>query len=392
MTLPFLDIARPGFSTKSREVMAARAASWCARTPFGFAVLRHRQAGQLLRDRRFRQGSHAWPDTVGLGGAFAEFWKRSLISREGDEHRELRRIAQAALSDEYILGLVPDFRRRAADLLGVLRNGGGFDFIECFSEPFAGRAITTLLALQDSEAEGIARDASALGLAMGFDAKTYEARSNAACERLSRMAAALIDRAESGEDRTGLVARLVAEARNSIDRQALIDLIVIAIFGGVDTTRAQLGFAMVLFERHPEQWEWLGAHPKAVPQAIEEVIRCYPTTTWATREALEDVEIDGARIPKGAILHIFVHATATDPLVAEHADFDICAKRKVHFGFGGGAHHCLGQFVARTDMAAALAEILPRWKSIRFASPPEFLPDSGNTSPARLRLDPVWVR
>ena len=107
MALPFLDLTAPGFATVSDEVRAARASAWCARTPFGIAVLRHRQAGQILRDRRFRQGSHGWPGIVGLEGAFADFWRRSIISLEGAEHKELRRIAQVALAEAHIQALAP---------------------------------------------------------------------------------------------------------------------------------------------------------------------------------------------------------------------------------------------------------------------------------------------
>ena len=81
--LPFLDLANPAMSTRGPEVVAARAAHWCAKTPFGLAVLRFREVGKILRDRRFRQGSHNWPETVGIEGAFSEFWKGSVIGREG---------------------------------------------------------------------------------------------------------------------------------------------------------------------------------------------------------------------------------------------------------------------------------------------------------------------
>ena len=372
--------------------MEARSESWCARTPFGLAVLRHRQAGQLLRDRRLRQGSHAWPDIIGISGRFAEFWKASLISIEGAEHRNLRRIAQAALSNDFVLSLEPAFRGIAADLADSLRDADAFEFVSSFSEPFAGRAITTLLALPDRDAHQVARDASTLGLAMGLDARSHEAAVNAACSRLSDLAAHLIDRARLGQDKIGYVARLVgeADAAGFTDGQALIDLVVISIFGGVDTTRAQLAFAAYLFAQHADQWRWLRQNPEMVPQAIEEVIRRYPTTTWATREALETFEHDGVEIRKGATIHVFVHATATDPATGADESFNIREPQKTHFGFGAGAHHCLGQFVARTDMAAALLELLERWQGITLVGQPKFLPDSGNTSPSRLVVRPIW--
>ena len=379
-TLPHLDMTAPGFSTKGPEMHAARAAHWCARTPFGLAVLRHRQVGQLLRDRRLRQGSHAWPDHMGLTGPFAAFWQRSIISQEGTPHKALRQVALSALAPDHIAALIPDFTRIADDLCNRIADAP-CDFVDAFTEPFAGRAITTLLGLPDDQAEWIARDASALGLAMGPDCKRHEAKFNAACTRLSDLARDLLAHSDHG-----LVARMRQAANGTdIDPQALVDLVVIAIFGGVDTTRAQLGFAATLFARHPDQWQALRADPDLIPQAIEEVIRAWPTTTWASREAVEDFEFDGVQIAAGTTLHMLVHASGTDPALAPDWQFDITRPRKSHFGFGGGAHHCLGQLVARTDMACAL-RALSRFSRIEFAGTPEWLPDSGNTSPAHLPL------
>ncbi len=383
--LPFLDLTAPGFATCSDQVRQARDVSWCAKTPYGIAVLRHQQAGLILRDRRFRQGSHGWPDIVGLKGAFAEFWRRSIISLEGPRHMALRRMAQAALSEDRILALAPKFARAAETLCDALPDKG-FDMVKHVSEPFAGLAITALLGLPDADAQALAHDASRLGLAMGPDAKVFESSSNAACERLSKLASDLLDTPPANS----FVARLI-EADSGASRQEIIDLIVITIFGGVDTTRAQLAFAAWLFSQHQNQWTWLRDHPELIPQAIDEVIRIRPTTTWATREALEDILLDDIQIRRGDAVHVLVHATSTDPATGHEGDFDIRRDRKQHFGFGGGAHHCLGRLVAQTDMAAAIGVMSLQWRMIHPNGTPEFLPDSGNTSPLKLpiRIDPA---
>lgn len=375
--LPYLDLTAPDFSTRGPEVQAARAAHWCARTPFGLAVLRHRQAGQILRDRRFRQGSHDWPRKMSLHGSFADFWMRSVISLEGDSHKLQRRAAQAALSEDFVLGLRGGFEEIAKDLLADLPET--FDFVEQFSEPFAGRAIALLLGLPVERAADLAADASTLGLAMGVDAKRHEGAVNAATGRLMGLADELLLHGAPGS----FVPRLVdaAAALGMTDEQTLRDLIVISIFGGVDTTRAQLAFAIALFAETPHHWTRLRVAPEMIPQAIEEIIRTRPTTTWATREACETVTLNEVAIPSGTTVHILVNASGTDPAAGHVAGFNPFAKRKPHFGFGGGAHHCLGQFVARTDMACALGVLLRGVARFEMAGAPDYLPDSGNTSP-----------
>ena len=51
---------------------------------------------------------------------------------------------------------------------------------------------------------------------------------------------------------------------------------------------------------------------------------------------------------------------------------------------GGGAHHCIGEHVARTDMGCALGALARTVAAFEYDGEAEWLPDSGNTSPVRL--------
>ncbi|MEP6443772.1 MAG: hypothetical protein ABJ034_02680 [Hyphomicrobiales bacterium] len=273
--LPFLNLKDPNFSTKGQEAKDARAENWCAETPFGLAVLRYREVGLLLRDKRLRQGSYAWPDKNNLKGSFAEFWKRSVISREGKDHRILRDLAIPSLSEEFVDSLIPQFDVAAETLANALRGRSSCEFMEDFSIPFAGQAICILLGLPLDQWSQISHDASDLGLAMGINGLDHQETFNAACDRLTTLSHELIARARVGDDQASYIARLVRryEEMSLEDEQALVDLILISIFGGVDTTRSQLGFAMSLFAEHKDQWQALCADPNLCPQAIEEIIR-----------------------------------------------------------------------------------------------------------------------
>ncbi len=388
MSLPFLNLADPALSTRGPEVLAARDENWCAETPFGLAVLRYREVGSILRDRRFRQGSHAWPDMVGITGPFADFWRNSVIGREGEAHKKLRALAVPALSSEFVLGLKPAFTDIAEMLCRCLRKKTSCEFQSEFCEPFTGQAIATLLGLPRDRWPEVAHDASDLGLAMGIEAKRHEARFNAACDRLFALADELVTRVRQGEDSESYVARMIAEFDRNGDcsHEELLNTIVISIFGGVDTTRSLLGLGLSLFMDHPDQWQLLRENEDLIPSAVEEFIRARPTTTWATREAIEDVELNGDVIAKGTVVHLLVHASARDPEICDAPEFDITAKRRMHFGFGGGAHHCIGHFVARTDIACALGALRQTFHKLDYDGTPEWLPDSGNTAAVRLPI------
>ena len=383
---PFLDFADPGFSTRSEAVRTARAAHWCAETPYGLAVLRWREVGLLLRDRRLRQGSHAWPDKTGLQGPFAAFWKRSVIGREGAPHQRLRNIIAPVLTEEYVASFVPVFDRIAEDLCAALRSSDHAEFMTAFSVPFAGRAIVHLLGMPDEEWGWVSRDASTLGLAMGVECKRHEAAVNGAYERLAALGERLVSDVRAGRDKDSFIARMVArfDAAGDCSDRELNDIIVIAIFGGVDTTRSQLGLGLSQFIEHPDQWAAFRADETLAAQVVEETIRARPTTTWATREAVESFDFGGERIEAGTTLHMLVHASA------RHGDavpeFDITATRRKHFGFGGGAHHCIGHLVARTDMASAWRALRRTLRVVEYDGDAVWLPDSGNTSAEHLPI------
>ena len=385
--LPFLDLSAPDFSTRSTQVHAARELGWCARAPYGLAVLRHREAGQLIRDRRLRQGSHSWPDVNNLSGSFADFWKRSLIGMEGERHRKIRRIAESALAPGCIEALRPRFVSIADDLINGIGSDGRIEFVGEFALPFASRAVCTLLGLNDGWRQ-VGDDAASLGLAMGIGCRDHQAEFNSACDRLMELARRLVHGARSEPGGDTYVGRLLPgfEGDDTLGEQDLLDLIVITVFGGVDTTKSQLGSAMALLAEHPVQWARIRRDPGLVSGCIEESIRHRPATTWATREALEDFEFGVRRIACGETLHLLVHSAAFDPAIRTSPDFDASARGRSHIGFGGGGHHCLGHLVARTDMGCALSALIRRLESIAFSGTPQWLPDTGNTGPVRLPL------
>ncbi|MEO1308684.1 MAG: cytochrome P450, partial [Pseudomonadota bacterium] len=193
-------------------------------------------------------------------------------------------------------------------------------------------------------------------------------------------------RAKPGDD----VLSVMVGANSGDERlseEELLNLGVMLVFAGVDTTRNQLGLGMSMFLDNVDQWETLAQRPDLDMAASDECMRMRPTITWVTREAIEDFEFQGLEIEKGTTIHLFSESAGTDP--ANHggsAPFDITARRKKNFGFGGGVHVCLGQAVARNDMAVAYRLLSSRITNIRPNGPARHMPDSGNTGPTELPI------
>jgi cytochrome P450 len=381
--VPFLDVADPAFSVRSEAVRAAREAGWYARTPYGIAVLRYDQVERLIKDRRLVQGSAAWPAHNDVSGPWAGWWIRQILNQEGADHARLRRLMNPAFSSRHITALLPSFRELADELVDGFAARGRCEFMSEFAEPYATRVIVRLLGIPEDDW------GADLGLGLAVTVKDHLPRIEAALEGLFGYADALIaDRRRQPRD--DFVTRLVqaSEDEDRLSDQELRDNLVLLVFGGIDTTRNQLGLGVDLFIRHPGQWRLLAERPELAANAVEEVMRLRPTATWVTREATEDFELDGVSIARGTTLHLFSESAGTDPrAVGDAPGLDITATdRPKHFGFGGGRHYCLGHFIARGDMGEALALLARRLPSIAHDGEPTFLPDSGNTGPAALPI------
>jgi cytochrome P450 len=386
---PYLDLSDPAFAIDSERVAEARERSWYARTNYGLAVLRYEEVSDLLKDRRLRQGSWAWPALNGVeAGPLVEWWNRALLNLEGEDHRRLRRLLNPAFTPGLVNALIPRFRELATELIDAFADRGRCEFVSEFAEPYAARVIATMLGIPESEWKRLTELSSDLGLFLSVTIAEDIDRIEAGLEGLYGYADELIAerRDGTGDDFTsGLIRARYEEDR--LSEEELRVSIVLMISGGIDTTRNQLGLAVQTFMEHPDQWRLLADRPELGPNAVEEVMRVNPTTTWVTREALEDLEFEGLDIAAGTTIHLLSGAAGSDPRVFPEPDFDITAEdRPRHFGFGGGWHHCIGHFVARGDMAEALPLLAARLRDPHPDAEVRSLPRSGNTGPVELPI------
>ncbi len=388
MAEPYLDFSDPSFAVHSEQVHAARAQSWYARTNYGLAVLRAEEVRKLLKDRRLRQGSATWPAHNGVDrGSFVDWWSAALLNLEGEDHTRIRRLLNPAFAPRSIDRLVPRFRALAEELIAGFAPAGRCEFMSEFAEPYAGRVIAIILGIPEREWRSIAAWSTDLGLGLTVDVATELDRVEAALEGLYGFADELIaERTPSpGDD----FVSVLVEAHHGEDRLSADELrvaLVLLMFGGMDTTRNQLGLAIQTFLDHPDQWRLLAERPELGRQAVEEVMRVSPTITWVTREACEDFEFGGLPIAAGTTLHLLTESAGTDPQRFGDAAFEISVKRPRHFGFGAGIHHCIGHYLARTDLAEALPVLARRLRNLRLESEVRSLPPSGNTGPMNLPL------
>ncbi len=213
-----------------------------------------------------------------------------------------------------------------------------------------------------------------------------------AIETVDRVVRGIIrQRRQSGEQKNDLLAQLLSAVDTEGDGGHLTDEEVrdqaVTIFtAGYHTTAVALAWVWYMLARNPEVQakvveevdqvlQGREATLDDVPQfdyldrVIKETLRLYPPA-WAlfAREAVEDVELGGYTIPKGAIVSMFPWITQRDerffpdPLRFDPQRFAPGNAEQIdqfaYFPFGAGPHICIGKSFAMMEIPLVIATVL----------------------------------
>ena len=90
---------------------------------------------------------------------------------------------------------------------------------------------------------------------------------------------------------------------------------------------------------------------------------------------LEDSEICGVQVPRGAELRLMFGSSNRDADVFGDPDrLDLGRDPNPHISFGAGIHFCLGAPLARLEMQIAFETILRRMPRLELLTEPEWKP------------------
>ena len=146
----------------------------------------------------------------------------------------------------------------------------------------------------------------------------------------------------------------------------------ITITAGHDTTSSTASGGLKELIRNPEQLARLKADPSLIPQAVEEMIRWVTPVKHFMRTCTVDTEIGGKTIKAGDGVALFYWSGNRDEAVFEDPfAFKVDRANNPQTAFGNGVHQCLGLHLARMEIRALFAELLPRLDEIGLAGPPK---------------------
>jgi cytochrome P450 len=115
-------------------------------------------------------------------------------------------------------------------------------------------------------------------------------------------------------------------------------------------------------------------NPALLPTAVDEMVRWASPVNGFMRTAAADTEVGGMPIAQGeSLLLSYPSANRDEEVFGDPFRFDVGRDPNRHLAFGFGVHQCLGAALARMEMRALFAELLPRLESIELAGRPEWM-------------------
>jgi cytochrome P450 len=353
-------------------------------------ISRHEDVDALLRDRRLGR-SYLHVATPAEFGREPEperldpFWRvvrAGMLDVEPPDHTRLRRLVSRAFTPRMVTRLQPMVVRTAEglvdDLLDAGSDGSPVDLLSMLAEPLPVTVIAEMLGIPAADRH-LLRPWSADICGMYELNPSREAQDRAVTasvefgDYLRGLAAER--RVRPGDDLISALTQVVDEG-DVLTEDELVGTCVLLLNAGHEATVNMTGNGWWSLFRNPDQLAVLRSDIDGVlPTAIEELMRWDTPAQMFERWVLEDIEVAGVTIPRGAEVALLFGSANRDPAVRENPDvLDVRRTPNTHLSFGLGAHYCLGAALARIELSASYGALLRRVPGLALVAEPRWKP------------------
>ncbi|MET0180761.1 MAG: cytochrome P450 [Novosphingobium sp.] len=390
LDLPVLPIGEQAFADAPDGFMlAARARHpWLARSDFGLVVTDYDACNDILaQDARLKApAEHIVTIMGGEGTNWARFEVECLIARDGADHARIRGAVNRAFLPRAVKGYAERIRAVISDLLDEWAPQGAFDF-EAFASRFPVAVMFGLVGVPASRIEEVKDWLEIVGQSFSLDATLFP-RINVAFDQLWDFVDGLIVERAAGTDNDDLLDAVVsAEREGRLTPIEARDMLLFLFVAGYDTSKNQLSHIMNTMLDAPDQWRRCAVDRRFCDQVVEEVLRHSGVAT-SYRNVAEELVYRDVTIPAQTMLIFpmgivgrysgpFENGLAFDPGRPNAAR---------HTAFSRGMHICLGQFLAKLQIAEGLHLIAQRLRDPRRDGPVAWRLFPGVWGPSRLPI------
>lgn len=356
-------------------------------------ITRHADAAALVRSSAFIKDERLLGLAgIGAGGAFIDVMRRMFAFQAPAQHQRMRALVNRGFTPRSIEKLRPEVQSLVDALIDGVIERGEMDLVAEFAFLLP---VTVICRLLGAPVEDVPRIE---GWAVTFArrADPAEALKPEMEKRGDEATVAFVDyvkdliAARRLAPQDDLLSRLLAVQREApeLTDDDIAATTILLFQAGHETTANLIAKGVLALLRHPDQLAWLRAHPDAIEDATEELLRFDTSVQISTKYASRDVPFHGETIAEGDPVTFVWGAINRDP--AHFPDphrLDFGRSAKDHYSFGMGPNFCLGASLARLEIQHAVGTLVRRLPGLRLVDEPiEYKPQLHLHGLARLRV------
>lgn len=299
----------------------------------------------------------------------------TLAARDDPNHRQMRAMFDKAFRPGKIKQLDPFVESTANRLFDAFIDDGRCDWVRQFAVPLPLIVIGHQMGVKEEDIWFIKRATDAWVRRFGQMLSEEEERACIEAEiEAQHYFKKVFDRLREQPDDTllsDLVNTEIPEwGRTLTDGELQAEMMSDTFVGGSETSTNAIAEGVKILIEQPDVWARLKSDPDTYLRTfVEEVLRLESPVQMLGRVALNDVEMHGVTIPKGASIGTRYAAANRDERRFEQPD-EVDLERKnpmAHLTFGAGVHYCLGAPLARRELYYGFRTLAERIDEMWFA-------------------------
>jgi cytochrome P450 len=384
LDLYHLALEEAGFAADpAPELVKARGVHpWLAKSNLGPVVTHYPVVREIMSmEGKLRNPFDNLIEKMGAEGTpWGNFQHNHILNMIGDKHKQMRDILAPAFTPREANRHRDLMRQTISDLLDEWLPRGSFDFEEFISHyPIA--VMCRMIGAPVEAIPPLRWALEALGMSGSRRVDMLDTL-NEAVLSLERFANDLIVQREatwtSGDNADLLDTLIEARQGGGMTHDELVNLLVFLFGAGYDTSKNVMTLIMHQMVRHPDIYERCAESTAFCSRVADESMRFHGPVNGA-RILTDDIEHRGVHFPRGTMIWFPKSVIGQDPATADDADkFNPDREvKQAHLGFGYGSHICLGQFIARAQIAEGLQIIARRMKNPTSPGPAAWRPFMG---------------
>jgi cytochrome P450 len=273
------------------------------------------------------------------------------------EHGKYRTLYNARFSPGMVTRVTPAAREAANRYIDAFIDDGRCEFMTAFADPFPTDVFLNAINLPPADTPKFVHWVHAVF--GGLSGQEQEAGADAQTEMRDYFKSMYDRRRTDPEDlEVDILTYLLSATVDGepIPEDDLLNMAVVLVLAGLDTTKSQLGYNFHYLATHPEDRARLVADPSLMPTAIEELLRFHAFVPPA-RKLKHDVEYEGCPMQAGQMVLMPLWSATRDPRAFDDAGtVKIDRSPNRHIAFGAGPHRCAGAHLARRELLVAVEE------------------------------------